>query len=93
VAAGAAVVPAGAAVVAAAAAVVGAAEAAAEVVVTALLDPQLASVRSRPQLNAEAREIFMALRLEGRGRIVGCKRKEFRVCFSTVSRPSDGRQM
>lgn len=74
-------------VAAAAAAVAGAAvDAAADgaagvAVLTALLDLQLASVRSRPQLSAKAREILMAERIGDRGRSVCCGRKS----FATVS--------
>jgi hypothetical protein len=73
-------------VAAAAGTAVPSAGAAGVAVLTALLDPQLASVRRMPQLSAEARRIFMAERIGGRGRIMWRRRKEFRNCFSAAVR-------
>ena len=83
VAAGAVVAAGATAVVAAGAvAVVAAGAAAGPAVVTALLDPQLARVKRRPQLSAEALRIFMFESVEEPSESVWAGAKEFRKCFA-----------
>jgi hypothetical protein len=65
---------------AAGAAVVTAAGAAA--VVTAVLDPQLARVSTKPQPKIVARRIFMTDTVEVCREVVCSGRKEFRNCFA-----------
>ena len=63
-------------------AVVVAAGAAGAAVVTALLDPQLARVKRRPQPKAEALRIFIVKSVEARRELMWAGRREFHNCFA-----------